>query len=79
MSDLLSLKAKNPLVGSFLENWLSEFGNRTFSFETEKDQNDFYAAIEKMVKHVIHTSPSSNVSILFDDTKGVQTVFIHVN
>lgn len=77
--NLLSLKMKNPLVGCFLESWLKEFGNRTFDFSVSDDQNDFSTAIDKMVKHIAHTSPSSRVSIIFDDTKGVQTIFIHVD
>jgi len=78
MSNLLALKVKKPLVGAFLEDWLSKYGDRQFDLSVPKDQDDFAEAIEKMAKHVSHASPSGRISVLFDANVGVETIFIHV-
>ena len=76
MSDLTTLKTEKPHIGNFLESWLAENANRDFDLSDSKEQEAFLNAIEKMAKHIAHTSPSGKVSIIFDKI-GVKTMFIH--
>ena len=77
MSDLLALKTKKPYVGRFLEEWLNNYGNRKFDFSDQQDQEDFAEAVEKMAKHIIHTSPSGRISVIFSAETGIDNLFIH--